>query len=299
MPTNGHEPSSQTDFFPRQSSLTHPYSTSNGHVFSSRTPALRAASAEPSAVRPDGLGDVRDIVSETTVVHPATPVDEERPAVRGWQDKAVLADGSPASSQPAPVTEVVRSAVANTGGVRSENPDDASERKEHTSIWIKPVVKSAMLRLAKQNGDSFSGACADALEVFARAKIHDQEEALFEPRMRKMMRREIRSSDNRHVPFEIKNTIAAEQTRILITDMYKRMLLKEGLPLKAINKKLDDTYNMARTNVLNTKTPKFQTLVSEYWQATEDQASDRQDPAGGSRTESASTREAGTGNPKT
>jgi hypothetical protein len=295
----GYDSSSQTVFSPRQSLFFTGNSIPNGHSFSSRGPALRAASAEPSAVGPDGPMDSRDSSPDTTVVLPATPVDGERPLGGGWQDKAVLADGSPASSQPAPVTEVVRSAVANTSGVRSENPDDASERKEHTSIWIKPVVKSAMLRLAKQNGDSFSGACADALEVFARAKIHDQEEALFEPRMRKMMRREIRSSDNRHVPFEIKNTIAAEQTRILITDMYKRMLLKEGLPLKAINKKLDDTYNMARTNVLNTKTPKFQTLVSEYWQATEDQASDRQDPAGGSRTESASTREAGTGNPKT
>ena len=148
-----------------------------------------------------------------------------------------------------------------------------------------------MQRLAKQDGLSFSGACADALEVFARAKIHEQEEALFEPRMRMMMRQEIRASDNRHVPFEIKNAIAAEQTRILITDLYKRLLRKEGVSMKEINKKLDDTYNMARTNVLTTKTPKFQTLVAQYWQVTEAQA-------GSSRTESASTREAGTGNPK-
>ena len=60
------------------------------------------------------------------------------------------------------------------------------------------------------------------LEVYARAKIRDQEETLFEPRMHAMMRREIRASDNRHVPFEIKNAIAAEQTRILTADLYKR-----------------------------------------------------------------------------
>src|SRR5215211_29016 len=104
MPTTGYDPSSQTDFFPRPSAVTRPYPLSNGHVFSSRTPALRAASAEPSAVRPDGLGDLRDAVSETTVLLPATPVDGERPAVRGWQDKAVLTDGPPASSQPGPET---------------------------------------------------------------------------------------------------------------------------------------------------------------------------------------------------
>jgi hypothetical protein len=177
---------------------------------------------------------------------------------------------------------------------------------------MKPGVKLTLRQLAKDTNMSFSAACAKGLEVFARAKIRDQEETLFEPRMQAMMRREIRSSDNRHVPFEIKNAIAAEQTRILITDLYKRMLLKEGMPLKAINKKLDDTYTMARTNVFNTKTPKFQTLVAQYWQATEDlpdrqaglsadrqdQASDRQEQAGGSQTESVPTREAGPGKPE-
>ena len=120
---------------------------------------------------------------------------------------------------------------------------------------MKPGVKSTMQRLAEQDGLSFSAACADALEIFARAKIHDQEETLFEPRMQAMMRREIRSSDNRHAPFEIKNAMAAEQTRILITDLYKRLLLKEGIPLKEINAKLDQAYNLARQNVLKTKTP--------------------------------------------
>ena len=156
---------------------------------------------------------------------------------------------------------------------------------------MRPGVKQALESLADQTGLSFSATAAKGLEIYARAKIRDQEETLFEPRMQAMMRREIRASDNRHVPFEIKNAIAAEQTRILIIDLYKRMLLKEGMPLKAINKKLDDTYNMARTNVFNTKTPKFQTLVAQYWQATEEQAS-------GSQTESAPKREAGTGNPK-
>jgi hypothetical protein len=166
------------------------------------------------------------------------------------------------------------------------------------TLRVRPGVKTALARIAHDDNVSLSEVSAKGLEVYARAKIHDQEETLFEPRMQAMMRREIRSSDNRHMPFEIKNAIAAEQTRILITDLYKRMLLKEGMPLKAINKKLDDTYNMARTNVFNTKTPKFQALVAQYWQATENQASDMQEQAGGSQTGSAPAREAGTGNPK-
>ena len=113
-----------------------------------------------------------------------------------------------------------------------------------------------------------------------------------------MMRREIRSSDNRHVPFEIKNAIASEQTRILTADLYKRVLLKEGVPLKEIEKKLDQAYNLARSNVLNTRSPKFKNLLAAWWQTTDDlpdrqagQASDTKDQTAGSIAEG----EAGTG----
>jgi hypothetical protein len=145
-----------------------------------------------------------------------------------------------------------------------------------------------MQQLAKETGMSFSSACDTGLEVYARAKIRNQEETLFEPRMQAMLRREIRASDNRHVPFEIKNAIASEQTRILITDLYKRQLQKEGVPLKKIHEKLDNAYTMARANVLNTRTPKFQHLVAEYWRTTPAHDAPRQDQA--------ERREAGTTN---
>jgi hypothetical protein len=289
---NGYDPSSQIVFSPRQSVFFTTYSMVNGHVFSSRTPALRAASAEPSAVRPDGLWDVRESFSQTTVDHSSARVDGERAAEPRWQDKAVLTDGPPASSQPGPDTIGARSSVSDTGSARSQNHSDAKERLVKGAVWMKPGVKEALESLADQTGLSFSATAAKGLEIYARAKIQDQQEELFEPKMRAMLRREIRSSDNRHVPFEIKNAIAAEQTRILIADLYKRQLLKEGVSLKEINKKLDDTYNIARTNVLNTQTPKFRNLLREWWQVTEEQTDGRETQ----RTQTPG--EAGTGKPE-
>jgi len=136
---------------------------------------------------------------------------------------------------------------------------------------MKPGVKSAMQRLATGAKLSFSAACAEGLEVYARAKIRDQEETLFEPRMQAMMRREIHTSDKRHLYFEMCNAIAAEQTRIYTADLYKRVLLKEGIPLKEINKKLDNAYTMARNNILRkAKTPQLKNLFDAWWQSTED-----------------------------
>src|SRR2546421_302991 len=101
MPMNGYKPSSQTVFSPRQSLFFTASSPANGHVSSSRGPALRAASAGPSAVGPDGPGDMRESSPDTTVILPATPVDGERPRGGGGQDKAGLSASSTASSHPA------------------------------------------------------------------------------------------------------------------------------------------------------------------------------------------------------
>jgi hypothetical protein len=134
------------------------------------------------------------------------------------------------------------------------------------------------VRIARDDKVSLSEASATGLETYARAQIHDQEETLFEPRMQAMMRREIQSSDKRHLYFEMCNAIASEQTRVYTADLYKRVLLKEGVPLKEINKKLDNAYNMARDNILRkAKTPQLKNLFDAWWRTTEDLSADRQD----------------------
>ena len=266
-----HDHSSQTVFSPRQSLFFTGNPLPNGHVFSSRGPALRAASAGPSAVGPDSPWDMRESFSQTEVVLPAPPVDGERPAERGWQDKPSWRTAAPASPQAAPETKCERCSVSDTGSARSQKSDDWQKRSARMTLRMRPGVKSALQQLAKDAQVSFSTACSEGLEVYARAKIRDQEEALFEPRMQAMMRREIRTSDKRHLYFEMCNAIAAEQTRVYTADLYKRVLLKEGIPLKEINKKLDNAYTMARNNILRkAKTPQLKNLFDAWWQSTED-----------------------------
>ena len=165
------------------------------------------------------------------------------------------------------------------------------------TLWVKPGVKTALGRLAKDDGISLSETAAKGLEVFARAKIHDQEETLFEPRMQAMLRREIRASDNRHIYFEMRNAIAAEQTRILTTDLYKRQLRKEGVSMQKINQKLDDAYEMAKKNILRkTKSPQLRNLLDEWWRATDEQAEPRQEQSESRKVENTGNGEAGNGN---
>ena len=257
-----HSHSSQTVFLQRQFSFSSGNHTPNGHVFSSRTSALRAASAEPSAVGPDGPMDLRDSSPDTTVVLPATPVDGKRSAERRWQDNAILRMAPPASSQPAPGTKGERRSVSDTGSARSQKSDDWQKRTSRLTLRVRPGVKTALERIAHDDKVSLSEASATGLEVYARAKIHDQEETLFEPRMQAMMRREIRSSDDRHLPFEIRNAIASEQTRSIVTDLYKRLLAKEGLSQEQIGAKMRKHYHQARVNIFKL-TPQVKSMIDE------------------------------------
>jgi hypothetical protein len=152
------------------------------------------------------------------------------------------------------------------------------ERRVVTNVcrtWVIILQDTAPLRappaVPKNNEEplSFSEAAAKGLEVYARAKIHDQEQELFEPRMRAMMRQEIRASDNRHLYFEMRNAIAAEQTRILITNLYRRQLTLDGLTQEAIQEKVDQAYTLARKNVLR-KTPQLTSLLDAWWNASQD-----------------------------
>jgi hypothetical protein len=138
---------------------------------------------------------------------------------------------------------------------------------------MRPGVKEALESLADQTGLSFSATAAKGLEIYARAKIQDQQEALFEPKMQAMMRREIRASDKRHLYFEMCNAIASEQTRVYTADLYKRVLRTEGYSQKEIHKKLDEAYTMARDNILKkAKTPQLKNLFDAWWRSTEEQA---------------------------
>ena len=288
--------SSQTVFLPRQFSLSSGILHRNGHSFSSSGPALRAASAGPSAVRPAGLVDHRDSSPDTNGVLRDASGEGERPRTAGWQDNAVLRTAPPTSSQPAPGTNGERRSVSDTGSARVQKSDDLEMRSSRLTLRVKPGVKSALAKIADKDDISLSEASAIGLEVYARAKIHDQEKALFMPRMQAMMRREIRSSDDRHIQFEIKNAIAAEQTRSIVIDLYKRLLAKEGLSQEQIGEKLRKHYRQARVTIFK-KTPQYKAMLAEYWQSTDDNPDWQAGHTQSGHDADATEREAGTGKP--
>jgi hypothetical protein len=111
-------------------------------------------------------------------------------------------------------------------------------------------------------GLSLSEVVAMACRDWVCYEIHRQQTSLFEEKQRHIFREELARLKDSLVPFEIKNARASEQTRILMTDVYKRILKADGVPQEQFYEYLDQSDAMAHQNIME-RSPKFNALVNE------------------------------------
>jgi hypothetical protein len=186
--------------------------------------------------------------------------------VRGVvQDKGSLARARKASAQPGAVANSQRPQAMGSNGDRSQSRAPAPVKLVHCTFWIDPRVRAEMERQAKEEGIYLSEVGAKACAAWVRNSIQQQQDDLFVPRLRHMMREEIQALGERLVFFEMRNAFASEQTRILTTDIYKRQLQKEGISPEKFYELLDKSDNMARDNITK-KSPKFTGILAD-WEA--------------------------------
>ena len=133
------------------------------------------------------------------------------------------------------------------------------------TLWVQPGVKLSLQTIAAANGLSLSATGATGLEEWVRWDIQRQQEALLQPLLRKIIREELRSFSNRLVFFLMRIAFAAEQGRILITNVLERVLRREGVPVQRIHNLVDQSDKLARRNIIQ-KTPKLRSLIDE-WEA--------------------------------
>ena len=120
-------------------------------------------------------------------------------------------------------------------------------------------------RSYKPEAVSISTAIRDLLREIFQLKFEKRQAAQLPTIIMKAVFKAVRALSNRLVYFDIRTSIAVEQTRILTIDLYKRQLAKDGLPAGKIQEKLDQSNEMARKNVL-TQTVQLKKLIAQ-WQA--------------------------------
>jgi hypothetical protein len=238
------------------------HSSSQGFVFFKHS--RLASRAYPPQPRLASLPEYpASVLSTPQPVAGAKGGQRAHSAVR--QDKGLLTQALKASGQPGAVANGLRPAAVDSNGIRSPSRFTTPVKLVHSTFWIDPRVRAEMVRQANEMGISVSEVGARACAAWVRYTIQQQQDDLFEPRLRHMMRDEIQAIGERLVFFEMRNAFASEQTRIITIDLYKRQLQKEGVSREKFYELLDKSDEMARKNITQ-KSPKFTGMLAD-WEA--------------------------------
>src|SRR5947209_19892558 len=80
----------------------------------------------------------------------------QQPRSGVWQDNPTPRTARTASPQPAPRQNGMRPQQMNSNPSRSQNKPTAKRKTVHLTLWVKPVVKTELARIAEQEGLSVS-----------------------------------------------------------------------------------------------------------------------------------------------
>ena len=142
---------------------------------------------------------------------------------------------------------------------RSQNRPTPKRQTVHLTLWVKPVVKAELKRIAEVEGLSVSSTGAAFLEEAIRQKLHVQHAVLLQPIIEQAIRRQMRTISTRLAYLLVRVAYDGGQTRQLVTNILSR---QPGMTPGVLNQILDSSNNAAKRNVLR-RTPQIATLIAE------------------------------------
>ena len=139
-----------------------------------------------------------------------------------WQDNPAPPRARIASPQPASHKKDMRAQRMSTTHSRSQNRPTAKRKTVKLTLWVKPVVKAELERIAEQERLSISATGAAFLEQAIQQDIHTQYGALIDPIIEKAIAKHMRSYSNRIAILLVRSLFASEQTRSIVTNILGR-----------------------------------------------------------------------------
>ena len=175
------------------------------------------------------------------------------------QDKGALKRARIATHQPAPRGRVTRSQELNNDTPRSQNKPTPKRKTIHLTLWVKPIVKIELKRLAEQEGVSVSSAGAAFLEKAMQTSLDMQYGPLLQPIIREAITKQMRSMSTRLAFLLVRVAFASEQTRSLATNILGR---QQGVTPSVLNEILDGSSKAAKGRITH-RTPQLEELIAE------------------------------------
>jgi hypothetical protein len=199
---------------------------------------------------------------------------DERIQRFGGQDKTALARGHAATPQPEPHANSARSQPLNNNLQRAKKHGSTKRQTEQLILWVKPIVKADLKRIADREGISLSKAGGTLLSRALQQNIDMQYHALLTPVIETAIRKEIRSLSNRLAMLLARTLFASEQTRVIDTNILARLQDKPVMTEEKLKEILSMSQKAAKGN-LSRKTPPELIAAIEQWLLTKDEEKDK------------------------
>jgi hypothetical protein len=143
-------------------------------------------------------------------------------------------------------------------------------------LWVKPVVKAELKRIAEQESNkkkeekevSISAVGGAFLEKALQTNLDMQYGTLLQPIIREAIAKQMGSMSTRLAFLLVRVAFASEQTRSLVTNVLSR---QQGVTPSVLNEILDGSSKAAKGKITH-RTPQLEELITEVdrWFQTED-----------------------------
>jgi hypothetical protein len=175
------------------------------------------------------------------------------------QDKRGLSSARKSTKQPARIATPSARGKVNNLLARTQNHLSAAAPLVQLPLWVKPIVKSEVQRMAEMNGLSPSAQGAALLEEMLRQKLHIQQAATLETALEKIINRAISRRDARLAHLLVRIAISAEQGRGLDSTILSRM---PGMTSTLLDDILDRTAKAAKKKITHSS-PQLEDILKD------------------------------------
>src|SRR5438874_6379154 len=151
-------------------------------------------------------------LSQNVFEQHAHSANGQQPRRGVWQDNPTPHAARRASPQPAPPKNGMRPQEMNSKTHRSQNRPTAKRKTVHLTLWVKPVVKAELERIAEQEGVSVSATGGAFLEQALEEHVDMHYSALLHPIIEQAIAKKMRSYSSRISMLLVRVAFASVQT---------------------------------------------------------------------------------------
>jgi hypothetical protein len=185
------------------------------------------------------------------------------------QDKGRISSARIGTQQPAPRQNPMRPHKLSSNATRSKNKPKPKRKTVHLTLWVDPIVKRELQRVAEQEGVTVSKTGAAFLKQALQHNVNMQYSDLLTPIIETAIDKRMRSRDSRLAWLLVRVAFDTGQTRSLVANILGR---QQGMTEDMLKNILAMSQRTAKGNITR-KTPQLTELMEavEKWLAADEE----------------------------